>query len=162
PAWSPIATSPAPPPRALFGGISDPDGGRMLIADGYQGTATPLGDVWGLSLGVTPAWSQVMPDGTPPAARWSHGVTYDPGLKQVLVYGGSTTGSNLMGDVWALRLQQTPSIFSLDPPGGGVGDEVHIIGGHLHDVTAVDFNGTAATISSQTRTLIVTHVPLGA
>jgi hypothetical protein len=54
------------------------------------------------------------------------------------------------------------AIASFSPATGEVGTAVTITGTNLADVTAVDFNGTAATITSKTATSIVTSVPEGA
>jgi hypothetical protein len=54
------------------------------------------------------------------------------------------------------------AITSFSPATGEAGTVVTITGTNLADVTAVDFNGTAASITSKTATSIVTSVPEGA
>jgi hypothetical protein len=54
------------------------------------------------------------------------------------------------------------AIASFAPATGAVGTSVTITGTNLADVTAVDFNGKAATITSKNATSIVTSVPEGA
>lgn len=52
-----------------------------------------------------------------------------------------------------------PAISSISPESGEYGDVVTITGTNLSDATSVSFNGTAATITSNTSTEIVTSVP---
>jgi hypothetical protein len=56
----------------------------------------------------------------------------------------------------------TPKIGSFTPHSGPVGATVTITGQNLSGATKVKFNGTPATIVSDTATQIVTHVPAGA
>jgi hypothetical protein len=56
----------------------------------------------------------------------------------------------------------SPSITSFIPTSGPVGTSVTITGTNLTGATSVKFNGTTATITSNTATQIVTTVPAGA
>jgi hypothetical protein len=38
----------------------------------YDGPSTTLNDVWALSLGPDPQWSEILPSGTRPRARYYH------------------------------------------------------------------------------------------
>jgi hypothetical protein len=55
-----------------------------------------------------------------------------------------------------------PTIKSFSPTSGTVGTKVKITGTNLSGATRVTFNGTVATIGSDTATKIVVHVPAGA
>jgi plastocyanin len=61
-----------------------------------------------------------------------------------------------------ITVLQPPVIKSFSPTSGSVGTSVTITGKHLAHATAVKFNGTPATISSDSKTQIVTSVPSGA
>jgi IPT/TIG domain len=56
----------------------------------------------------------------------------------------------------------TPKIGSFSPTSGPAGTTVTITGQNLSGATKVAFNGTSATIVSDTATQIVTEVPAGA
>jgi hypothetical protein len=56
----------------------------------------------------------------------------------------------------------TPKVASFTPLKGAVGAKVTITGANLAGATNVSFNGTPATITSDTATRIVTAVPAGA
>jgi hypothetical protein len=68
------------------------------------------------------------------------------------------------GGGWIGRITTsvTPGITSLSGYSGDPGKKVTIQGGNLGGAIAVTFNGTPATISSDTAKKIVTHVPAGA
>ena len=99
------------------------------------------------------------------------GMTPDAGLVQAtngIFYGTTSTGGT------SLACDSAPcgTIFSLDmglgkfvetvPTSGKTGAKVIILGSNLTGVTAVTFNGTAATFSVVSATEITTTVPLGA
>jgi hypothetical protein len=63
---------------------------------------------------------------------------------------------------YCIAASGVPCIARLAPTTGPVGTAVTITGLHLAGATAVDFNGTAATISTDTATKITTSVPAGA
>ncbi len=68
--------------------------------------------------------------------------------------GGSVTSST--------RFSVQPAITGFTPASGPTGTVVTVTGTGLGNVSAVKFNGTAATISSNSATQIVTTVPAGA
>jgi IPT/TIG domain len=69
------------------------------------------------------------------------------------------TGVNSIGSI---TTAVTPKIISFTPTSGPVGTTVTITGHGLSGATVVAFNGTPATIVSDTATQIVTTVPTGA
>jgi uncharacterized repeat protein (TIGR03803 family) len=99
------------------------------------------------------------------------GMTPDAGLVQATngtFYGTTSTG----GTIRACDFAPCGTIFSLDmglgkfvetvPTSGKTGAKVIILGSNLSGVTAVSFNGTAATFKVVSATEITTTVPLGA
>ena len=62
PSWTQLAPAGSPPPaRANHFAVVDSPNHRMLAYGGSNGGLTALTDLWQLSLGDTPAWSQVVP-----------------------------------------------------------------------------------------------------
>ena len=98
--WSALATQGSPPPL-LFAdhpeAVYDPAGDRMLVT--VQGSDSP--DVWALSLGSSPTWTQLSPAGRRPLPR-SIPLVPDLERHRILLYSGS--GGN---DTWALYLDDS-------------------------------------------------------
>jgi hypothetical protein len=61
-------------------------------------------------------WSQLMPTGTPPTARYAHTAIYDPVRERMVVFGGFSSTNNC-NDVWTLSLAGTPRWARLTPSG---------------------------------------------
>ena len=118
PAWSALAPTGTPPVERYFHtAIYDPVRDRMLVFGGWDGYYR--NDVWALSLGASPAWSQLAPTGTLPPVRYVHAAIYDPLRDRMLVFagvGGNPVSSHL-NDVWALSLAGTPAWSALAPGG---------------------------------------------
>jgi hypothetical protein len=115
PAWRLLAPSGTPPSaREAPTAIYDPVRDRMLVFGGNYGSY--LNDVWALSLGGSPAWSALAPDGTPPCGRELHTAIYDPLRDRMLVFGG-VGDLGLLNDVWALSLAGSPAWSALVPDG---------------------------------------------
>ncbi len=116
PAWQlvePVGVRPTA--RNAQSAIYDPLRDRLIVFGG-SATSGTLGDVWALTLGGTPSWTQLAPAGAPPTARWGHLATYDPVRDRMLVIGGNT-GSVRLNDVWELSLSGTPGWNQLAPSG---------------------------------------------
>jgi hypothetical protein len=110
--WTQLSPSGTPPvARADHSAIYDPVADRMIVFGG-KALSGPLNDVWAMSLGASPAWTQYAPTGTPPAARYVHRSIYDPVRRRMIVFGGSGASSDL-NDVWSLSLAGTPSWSAL-------------------------------------------------
>lgn len=152
--------------RAVMFGGAGPDG----IDYGQDGP--PLfNDVWTLSLGDHPTWTQLFPSGGPPMGRGAHALVYDPVRDRMIVYGGLLGGyNNYLEDTWALSLGQNPAWVPLTDPNspasaptvGGLGrglyyvsaaydpfrDRLLVFGGAgqevtTNDVWALPLSGTA-------------------
>ena len=59
----------------------------MIVFGGVVG-GTRLGDVWALTLGDAPSWTQLTPSGTSPSARYGHSAIYDPVRDRMVVFSG--------------------------------------------------------------------------
>jgi hypothetical protein len=116
PTWTQLVTTGTPPGgRTIHGTIYEPVRDRMVIFGGSDSTGL-LDEVWGLSLSGTPAWTQLVPAGTPPTARGSFSAIHDPLRDRMVVFGGFDDHGYL-GDVWALSLSGTPAWTRLTPTG---------------------------------------------
>jgi len=119
PAWTRLTPAGAPPSaRGAHSAIYDPARDCMVVFGGYDRT-TSFDDVWALSLGTTPAWTQLAPVGAPPAARCAHSAIYDPVRDRMVIFGGWNTwnGSTYHADIWTLSLGDTPAWTQLAPSG---------------------------------------------
>ena len=98
PAWTQLSPEAGPSPRVGHAMAYDSARDRVLVFGGQQasGDSPLLSDLWALSL-QGPAWTQLMPGGTAPAARHEHQVAYDSGRDRLLLYGGNT--GLVLGDV---------------------------------------------------------------
>jgi hypothetical protein len=121
PAWSQLSPSGTPPPT-LWGQSAalDDDANRLIIFGGNDGSLQ--NKVYALSLTGSPAWAELLPSGTPPAARQQASMV-SLGT-HMLVFGGDVTGmgGGATNDAWLLSLYPTPSWRQLEvgptlPPG---------------------------------------------
>ena len=106
-----------PSPRNSHTAVFDPVGNRMLVFGG-RSSGVPQNDVWSLSLAGTPSWTSLSPTGAAPPTRWDHTAIFDVPRNRMVVYGGASEVTGLVGDVWALSLSGTPSWTQLSPSGG--------------------------------------------
>jgi len=97
PHWRQLAPEGTPPePREGHSATYDPVRDRMVVFGG-----TPVDDdrVWLLSLGDTPTWSAVLPEGPSPGHRHGHSIIYDPVRDRMVMFGGES-------QAWALALSE--------------------------------------------------------
>jgi hypothetical protein len=120
PTWMQLTPSgTAPGARKGHSAIYDPVRDRMVVFGGYDGV-TNFGDIWVLTLGDAPAWTQLSPAGAGPHVRDGHRAVYDPVRDRMVLYGGRwmlnyNYTSAPMTDVWALSLSGTATWTQLDP-----------------------------------------------
>jgi hypothetical protein len=127
PGWTQLTPAGTPPSaRALHNAVYDPASNNMIVFGGADCPGeTFYNDVWILShangLGGTPAWTQLSPTGTPPAAREGASAVYDPVSNELILFGGAGA-SPKFNDVWILSNANgtggTPAWTQLLPPGG--------------------------------------------
>ena len=126
PAWTQLSPAGTPPAtRTYHTAVYAPTSNRMIVFGGYDyGFATLFNDVWVLGnadgTGGTPAWTQLSPTGTPPAAREYSTAVYAAASDSMIVFGGFD-GSNYLDDVWVLGYADgtggTPAWTQLTPAG---------------------------------------------
>ncbi len=160
PTWSALTPTGTPPAaRSDHSAIYDPVRNRMVVFGGYGDVY--LNDVWVLSLADPPAWTMLLPTGTPPGTRAWHSAVYDPIRDRMVVFGGH--GAGYLSDVWALSLGNPPAWLALAPTGtppsarlghraiyDPVRDRMVVFGGsevsgdYVDDVWALSLAGTPA------------------
>ncbi|MBI5170632.1 MAG: T9SS type A sorting domain-containing protein [Candidatus Eisenbacteria bacterium] len=164
PQWTslPLSNPLAAPSDCMLPSVAySPSDGGLVLFGGYQNTSTRPHL---LTFAGPNAWSALTPTGGPPIARWSGNAMFRTTGSQFLLFGGFTGGTGL-NDVWLLDrtpIPGPPSIASVSPAGGRVGDLVTINGTDLHDVHTVSFAGTPASIDNQYFQRLQVRVPAGA
>jgi hypothetical protein len=118
PEWTKLTpTGTLPRMRSDHTAIYDPVRDRMVVFGG-QDNGFMMNDVWALSLGEPPAWTQLAPAGTPPVARCRHSAIYDPLRDRMVVCGGNPAIYHpFLNDVWVLSLADSPTWTQLTPAG---------------------------------------------
>jgi hypothetical protein len=78
----------------------DPVRDRMVIGEG-EGQEY-FSDMWALTLGGTPNWTELAPTGVPPEGRSGSSMICDPVRDRMVVFGGRGLSTSYFNDVWAL------------------------------------------------------------
>ena len=95
----------APEPRYGACAAVGPDG-RLWISHGFTNDGR-FDDTWAYNP-ATEEWSDVTPDGVGPVERCLHGCWWTSDGRLVL-FGGQTTGTAALGDLWLLTSAGTPA-----------------------------------------------------
>jgi hypothetical protein len=106
PAWTMLAPSGTlPDPRVKVSAGYDPTH-NILIISGGSDSSSLLTDTWTLSnangLGGTPVWTQLNTGSTPAEPRSQQTAVYNPSTNVMTIFGGITTGSIYLSDVYKL------------------------------------------------------------
>ncbi len=106
-AWSQLTTTgTAPLGRTDHTMVYDSIRDRVVVFGGVADFQR-FEDVRALSLSGTPAWSEVLPPGSGPSARYGHVAIFDPVGDRMIVFGGSDLLTR--NDVWALNFSGVPA-----------------------------------------------------
>ncbi len=106
PAWVPVTANGTLPAARFHASVAyDPTTHSMMLFGGNNCSKTYYNEVWVLSnadgVGGTPAWTQLSPSGTPPAAREGQTAIYDSVNNIMTIYGGDA--NNVQdSDIWTL------------------------------------------------------------
>jgi hypothetical protein len=96
-AWTPINSATSPSRRSAQQMVFDTHlGASVLFGGALTQSSAFFGDTWQLSQG---SWTQLSP-GTSPSARANAATFYDPARCQMVVFGGSISGSTDVADTW--------------------------------------------------------------
>ena len=117
--WSQLVVSGTPPlGRSWASAVYDPVRDRMIVFGGDDGTSA-RNDIWALSLGGSPTWSQLTPTNALAFNVLGHSAFYDPIRDRMVFFGGSRVGtpSGYGSDAWALSLSGPPTWSQLVPSG---------------------------------------------
>jgi hypothetical protein len=111
--WNKLVAS-GPKERSSHLAVYDDSRNRMVVYGGWMNSSYPpatyLDDVWALSLGDTPTWTQIHPTGTGPGKRFGQTGIYDPIHDQMLSLGGSNGFTTwVVPELWALSLGDNPT-----------------------------------------------------
>ena len=106
---APSGTSPAPrygAGAAFAVDPGDPPGiiispGRLLVTHGFTNSGR-FDDTWAYDL-ATNTWTEVSPAGPRPVERCLMRAAWDTANERLLMFGGQTTGTPFLGDLWALE-----------------------------------------------------------
>ena len=170
PSWrllcSPTSCGTAPPTRWGGTAVYDANSDRFVIFGGRNAAGTVnYNDVWSLSLGATPTWTQLAPTGTAPGGRWGGATVYDSVNDRMIIWGGQANPdatATRYNDTWALSLGAAPAWTQLTPTGtapaarrsmaydlstAGGGRKLVVFGGyngtvHYNDIFVLDLGTT--------------------
>ena len=119
PTWQQI-TPAGPGPAARWSAVAvyDAGGDQLVIGTGNTALGITL-DFWALPLGNGTGWIALNTLGPIPLYRYLAAATYDPATRELLLFGGNTTGSDGAGlnDLWGLDLSNPVSWVAYSPPG---------------------------------------------
>ena len=116
PSWSEVTTGgPMPTERYNAVAIYDSPRDRMVFFGGEDIAGFPA-DVWSLSLGGTPTWTELAATGIPPAGRVAPTAIYDPVHQRMVLFAGTVYSGNF-NDVWSLSLSGTPAWLEVNAQG---------------------------------------------
>lgn len=135
-----------------FYGTTSPIGGALCVASALCGTVFEITPKGTLTTLYTFCSQPSCSDGSEPyggVIQATDGILYG-----TTSWGGDDDG----GTVYSLSVGLGPFVKTI-PPAGKVGQEVGILGNNLTGATSVTFNGTSATFTVKSGTLILTHVP---
>ena len=125
PTWSQDGPAPRNHPSGVYDAVTD----QMIVFGGQPSSGAALNDVWsevsvaasGQASQVTTNWVQVFPSGTIPAGRFGHSALYDSGSNRMMIFGGATSSTNCLNDLWILddanSADGTPDWISLTASG---------------------------------------------
>jgi len=123
PAWTQVSATGGPPSRRWVHSVGyDPATNRMIVFGGADACVDRNEEVWILhnanGLGGTPAWTQLVPGGTPPTPGADARGIYDPSANMLIVVNNPGGLVNVQVLTNANGLGGTPAWFHLSPTGG--------------------------------------------
>jgi len=123
PTWTELSAEGTPPPAGSdesYAVIHDPIRDRVVV---FGGSRLDPPNVWALSLGEMPMWTQILPAGDSPPSpwpgwwRWYDTAIYDPVRDRMVIVKESFPSEPRWVGAWALSLGETPTWRTLTPAG---------------------------------------------
>jgi hypothetical protein len=109
PTWNEIVPSGAlPGGRREHTMVYDSKRDRLLVFGGFN-YGVRSNDVWALSLGDPPVWTQLYSTTVPPRARMEHAAVYDPIRDRMIVLGGDVGTNQFSRELWTLAFPDAPT-----------------------------------------------------
>ncbi|MHB8077985.1 MAG: Kelch repeat-containing protein [Candidatus Krumholzibacteriia bacterium] len=120
--WRMLVTAGTPPAvRTGHALIYDRVQDRLIVFGGQDAGGQAFNDLWQLTLGAVPTWSQLSPGGDAPDPRHDFGASYDPGSGRLVVFGGLDGDGNVVpGDLFVLNLNSNPPWWWLPGQSGDI------------------------------------------
>ena len=149
--WTQLTPAgPAPAARAGHVGVYDPVVDALVVYGG-QGSNGGLSDSWALSLGPSPAWTQLAAGIPGPGARRDCAAIFDPGSGHMVVNGGRPMdGFNQklqLDDSWSLDPGRAGSWQMITPPVVPFGGNGTVLDPVRHRAIANTFDGQVWALS---------------
>ena len=161
PTWSKLAPpEPQPAPAYTSAALLDPVGDRLITFSGYGQASS---EIWGLSLGASPVWTELVPVGGVPLGRMGQTAILDTPRNRMVVFGGLQGDQYPLNDVWVYDLAGAGGWTLLTPTGArpsprldhtavfdSVRNRMVVFGGggghneYRNDVWALSLSGTPA------------------
>lgn len=112
-----LPTGTPPSVRRLHTAVYDPNQDRVILFGGgiYTSSWNANNEVWALQLSGQEQWVKINPAGTPPVARVASVAVFDALRNRMLLYGGAYPNGTLLGDMWALSFNGTPTWTQISP-----------------------------------------------
>lgn len=150
PAWTQLAPAgPSPGGRSAHAAVYDASADRLVIFGGLDAAGQPRNDAWSLALAGTPTWSQLLPAGAPPSARYGVAGLYDRVRQRMVVFAGGTGAPN-QNDAWTLSFGASPVWTALKPSNAPQGRQFHSVSYDPIGDRMLAFGGSSGTILSDT------------
>lgn len=139
--WTSSDLTGAPIARWAHSAVYDAGKQRMIVFGGTTDWKTGRNDVWSLDLSTgwaTAKWQEVKPTGRAPGRRFDHAAVYLPGLRWMVVFGGTRNGSDVLDDVAALDLSVDPPAWTPLTPTGTAPPGLAYLAGSATDAKGGD------------------------
>jgi hypothetical protein len=145
-AWSTISPPVAPPPLAEASAVYDSDNKTIVLFGGVEQDGTLSSDTWVWN-GSTWADHPASETQAPPARRLAS-MAFDPGLHQLILFGGEGSAAQFLGDTWAWNgaswYQQSVPPGNPSPSARAAAAMAYAGGDHLVLFGGTGMTGTAA------------------
>lgn len=101
--WTLLSPGAGPPPLADYSVVYDAASNAALYFGGQLTGGGSVNTLWRLSLGASPAWTQLTPASAPPA-RYAHSAVLDPLGNRMIVFGGYRGATAGTAELWSYNL----------------------------------------------------------